>query len=122
MATNIKYNEKKKELIICGVTHEQEKNIRTYLKIVINNLADTVPAEVIRKNIKKRVPLAGTSAGALKAYRLREDLTQAQLAMKTGIAQSHISAMERGKRTIGIKSAKTMAKALNCRWERLLGE
>jgi DNA-binding XRE family transcriptional regulator len=122
MATNIKYNEKKKELIICGVTHEQEKNIRTYLKIVINNLADTVPAEVIRNNIKKRVPLAGTPAGALKAYRLREDLTQAQLAMKTGIAQSHISAMERGKRAIGIKSAKTMAKALNCRWERLLGE
>jgi DNA-binding XRE family transcriptional regulator len=113
-------NQAKKELIICGVDRAQEKNLLLLVRIVVDNLADTVPAEVMQKEIKKRVPLAGTPAGALRAYRIREKLTQGQLAMKTGIAQGHISEMVKGKRTIGVKSAKTLAKALNCRWERLL--
>jgi|GEM_PF-707501 len=120
MATNVKYNEARKELILCGISREQGKNLRAIMKVVVNNLSESVPAEDVQKQIKKRVPLAGTPAGALRAYRLREDLTQAQLAEKTGIAQGHISSMEKGRRAIGIKSAKTLAKALNCRWERLL--
>jgi len=124
MATSIKYNEAKKALVVCGVTlsHEQEKNIRALIKMVVDKLADAVPAEVVQKDIKKRVPLAGIPAGALRAYRKRENLTQEQLSKKAGIAQGHISEMERGKRTIGIKSAKTLAKVLNCRWERILSE
>lgn len=120
MATNLKYNEAKKELIICGVGREQERNLRSLVKLVMNNLAGTVPAETVQKKIRKNVPLAGTPSGALRAYRLREGLTQGQLAKKTGIAQGHISEMERGKRAIGIQSARTLGKALNCRWERLL--
>jgi DNA-binding XRE family transcriptional regulator len=124
MATSVRYDEAKRELIVQGVTitHEQARNVRSLLKLVIDNLADTVPAEVVQKDIKKRVPLAGTPAGALRAYRSRENLTQAQLAHKTGIAQGHICEMEKGKRAIGVKSAKVLAKALNCRWERLLSE
>lgn len=75
---------------------------------------------LVQKDIKKRIPLAGTPAGALRAYRYRENLTQAQLAKKTGIAQDHISEMEKGIRAIGVKSAKTLAKVLNCCWERFL--
>jgi DNA-binding XRE family transcriptional regulator len=120
MATSVKYNENRKELILCGVGREQEKNLRAIMKLVVNNLAESIPAEHVQKQIKKRVPLAGTAAGALRAYRLREELTQEQLAKKTKIAQGHISSMEMGRRAIGIKSAKTLAKALNCRWERLL--
>lgn len=122
MATSVKYDEEKKELIVHGVTitHEQARNVRSLLKLVIDNLADTVPAEVVQKDIKKRIPLAGTPAGTLKAYRSRENLTQAQLANMTGIAQGHISEMERGNRVVGIKIAKKLAKALNCRWEKLV--
>jgi predicted transcriptional regulator len=84
------------------------------------NQANTVPAEVVLEEIRKRVPLAGTPAGALRAYRVREELTQGELAAKTGIAQGHISEMEKRKRSIGVRSAKMLAKALNCRWEQLV--
>jgi DNA-binding XRE family transcriptional regulator len=50
----------------------------------------------------------------LSGARLREDLTQAQLAEMTGIPQGHISEMENGKRPIGKKNAHLFAKVLNC--------
>lgn len=50
----------------------------------------------------------------LSGARMREKLTQAQLAEITGIPQSHISEMENGKRPIGKKHARLFAKALNC--------
>ncbi len=49
----------------------------------------------------------------LAGSRLKEGLTQKQLSELTGIPQSNISEMENGKRTIGKKLAKTLAKALN---------
>lgn len=57
---------------------------------------------------------------ALRAYRHREDLTQKQLAERTGIPQHHISEMENGKRTIGRERAKKLAAALHCDYRRLL--
>jgi len=57
---------------------------------------------------------------ALRAYRHREDLTQKQLAERSGIPQHHISEMENGKRTIGRERAKKLAAALNCDYRRLL--
>lgn len=49
----------------------------------------------------------------LRAARTREGITQAKLAVLTGIPQRHISEMENGKRPIGRKSAQAIAKALN---------
>lgn len=49
----------------------------------------------------------------LSGARHREGLTQRQLAGKTGIKQHHISEMENGKRPIGKKNAKALAKALD---------
>jgi DNA-binding XRE family transcriptional regulator len=57
---------------------------------------------------------------ALRAYRQRENLTQLQLAERTGIPQHHISEMENGKRSIGRERAKRLATALNCDYRRLL--
>lgn len=48
----------------------------------------------------------------LSGARHREGLTQRRLAEKTGIKQRHISEMENGKRTIGKKNAKALARAL----------
>lgn len=50
---------------------------------------------------------------AVKAYRLREDLTQDQLGKLAGIPRRHISDMENGRRPIGKENAHKLAKALN---------
>ena len=49
----------------------------------------------------------------LAGSRLKEGMTQRELSELTGIPQSHISEMENGKRPIGKKRAKILAKALN---------
>ena len=49
----------------------------------------------------------------LAGSRLKEAMTQRELSELTGIPQSHISEMENGKRPIGKKRAKILAKALN---------
>jgi transcriptional regulator with XRE-family HTH domain len=49
----------------------------------------------------------------LSGARHKEDMTQAELAQKTGIPQRHISEMENSKRTIGKSAAKKFAAALD---------
>ena len=53
---------------------------------------------------------AGT---CLAGIRYREELKQHEVAKRTGIPQRHISEMENGKRTIGKKNAKLLAKVFN---------
>ena len=45
----------------------------------------------------------------LRGFRVREGLTQVELAKRLGIRQSQISEMERGKRSIGKAFAKKLA-------------
>ncbi len=59
-------------------------------------------------------------AGRLWAYRHREDLTQAQLAKKSGISQTNLSAMENGRRPIGLNVAKKLGAILNCDYKKFL--
>ena len=69
---------------------------------------DTIPANEVFPE------LATNRAGAaLRGLRYREDLTQAQLAERTGIPQRHISEMETGKRGIGKDNARKLAAVLN---------
>jgi DNA-binding XRE family transcriptional regulator len=56
----------------------------------------------------------------LGAYRKREGLSLSELAKKTGISYTNISAMEHDRRAIGITSAKRLAKALGFDYRRLL--
>jgi len=48
----------------------------------------------------------------IQGLRYLEELTQVELAEKTGISRRHISEMENGKRPIGKKNAKVLAKTL----------
>ncbi len=73
--------------------------------------------KLLSKITGKKVLSAGDK---LKAYRMREDLTQEQLAKKAKIPQANISAMEAGKRAIGIHSAKKLAEILNCNFRQLV--
>ena len=50
---------------------------------------------------------------SLQGARTREGLTQTRLAELTGIPQRHLSMMENGKRPIGKKNARLLAKVLN---------
>lgn len=52
-------------------------------------------------------------ATALRGARVKEGLTQKQLSEMANIPQGHISAMERGKRPIGVTIAKKLGMALN---------
>jgi ribosome-binding protein aMBF1 (putative translation factor) len=55
-----------------------------------------------------------TKPGAvLQGARLKEELTQIELAKKLNITQGDLSKMEAGKRTIGKAMAKRLAKILN---------
>lgn len=69
---------------------------------------------------RARVPDSGKPSAALRAYRGRADLTQRQLAKKSGIPQPHIAAMESGKRPIGLIAAKKLALALGINFRKLV--
>lgn len=57
---------------------------------------------------------------AVRAYRVREGLTQDQLAKLTGIPRRHISDMENGRRPIGKENAKKLGQALNADYRMFL--
>lgn len=61
-----------------------------------------------------------TPADSVRIYRDRENITQKELALKSGIKQQHISEIERGIRPIGVATAKKLASALNCNYRSLL--
>ena len=50
---------------------------------------------------------------SLRGGRVKEGLTQVQLAALVGIPQRHVSEMENGKRPIGKEMAKRLGAALN---------
>ncbi len=56
----------------------------------------------------------------LRGARYREDVTQKELSLRTGIPVRHISEMENGKRPIGKKNAAKLANALHCNARALL--
>ena len=61
-----------------------------------------------------------TPGAGLKGARYKEGVTQKELAQKTGIPQSHISAMENNKMGIGKDRARRLAEALNIDYRILL--
>ena len=56
----------------------------------------------------------------ITATRLKYDISQAQLATKSGIAQSRISEYETGKRKTTVRSAQRIARVLECDYHRFL--
>lgn len=109
-------------VLVLHVPKEQEKIVKDFFRTTLDRLEKimTVSASVVQQELRKKNSMIGTPGGALKAYRLRENLSQAVLAKKTGLKQHHISEMEKGKRGIGAKSAKELAKVLHCKLEQLL--
>ena len=55
----------------------------------------------------------GSPAMALRGLRGKEDITQAELAVRLGISQNMVSDMESGKRNISLNMAKRLANEFN---------
>lgn len=58
----------------------------------------------------------------LRGMRYREGMSQKELAARSGVNQNEISKIENGKRTVGEKVAKRLAKVLRFNYELLLVE
>lgn len=65
-------------------------------------------------------PESGQPSAVLRAYRQRAELTQRELAKKSGLPQPHIAAMETAKRPIGLIAAKKLALALGIDYRKLV--
>lgn len=77
--------------------------------------ADSIPASDISPELD-----SNPGGVYLRGIRLREEMTQEDLAKLTGIHRSNISAMEHGKRPIGKETAKKLATVLRCDHRRFL--
>ena len=75
---------------------------------------DDVAVDWESTDLCKRIRARQTPGRILQAYRERASLSLMDLAKKTGIKYTNISAMEHDSRVIGLRSAKRLAAALNC--------
>ncbi len=96
-----------------------------YLQKMIRNMARTAPHSGRDSvPVEKVFPVLGDPimrpAAMLKGYRLRADLTQAELADAIDIKQHRLSEMENGKRGISKDMAKRLAEVLKFNWQSLL--
>lgn len=110
-----------------------------HIDVQITGTGADVLVEVLKKNIKglkvstndEAIPVKSdpwfqqlrnsrTSGEVLWCYRDNAGITLDELSERSGIAKSHLSEMENNKRSIGLKSAKKLAKALDCDFHRFL--
>jgi len=97
------------------------KQFKDLIASLIRREADeTHPIDDLKKYMKSLDSSLGTPANTLETYLELRGWTQAQLSKKTGIEQPHISAMKRGKRKIGLVSAKKYGKAFGINFKRFL--
>lgn len=68
-----------------------------------------------RKDFRKARRTVEVSVGeSVRIMRELQELSQNELAERTGIPQSTISAIENGRINLGVERAKTIARALKC--------
>jgi len=93
------------------IPENKVKNLEEFLDKYSNSKDDSLVAweELARDRIEK-YKKAGL---VLRGMRYRENMSQIALAKKSGLTQNEISNIENGKRTVGEKIAKKLAKALN---------
>lgn len=80
---------------------------RIGLKLRVKEPSELIALEVVMPEVRNN-----RSGVCLRGARVKEDMTQIELAKSTGISQRHISEMENGKRPIGKESAKKFAEVL----------
>jgi predicted transcriptional regulator len=97
------------ELKFIGPQENRDKAVKALKALGFTDVSDFIPWREVFSDLTED-ELPGLT---LKGARIKENITQKQLSEMTGIPQSHISAMENGKRAIGKQRAKLFAKTLN---------
>ena len=114
--TEISFGKRKAQIFLVPTSkaHGILKLIEEYR---VNNDDELVDAQDSFKDLNDKY----TKAGALlQGFRLRDDLTQTQLAKKLGTSQPSVAAMESGDRTIGKNTAKKLAKIFDTDYRNFL--
>lgn len=101
------------EITFQGPYGNRQKAIRALSKLGFVEKTDSVPWREAFSDISDE-ELPGA---CLKGARVKEGVTQKQLAEMTSVRQNHISEMENAKRTIGKKNAVRFGKALNINYK-----
>jgi DNA-binding XRE family transcriptional regulator len=78
--------------------------IQAAVATILDNADESVPLEEVFPDLHQ--------GSAIRGLRLREGLTQEQLAKMLGIKRTNLSEMENGKRPIGKNMAKRLAQVL----------
>jgi DNA-binding XRE family transcriptional regulator len=71
--------------------------------------------------LSRNIRMRKTPGKLLRAYRERAGFSIMELAEKTGVKYTNISAMEHDSRVIGLAMAKRLSAALNCDYTKFLG-
>ena len=86
-------------------------------KLEVTPWEEATPWEVLAKDRIEKYKKAGL---VLRGARYRENMSQKELESRSGVLQNEISKIENGKRGVGIKVAKKLAKALRFDYRLLL--
>lgn len=78
---------------------------------------EATPWEELAKDRLEKYKKAGL---VLRGARFRENMSQKELAKRSGVSQDNISRIENGKRVVGEKVAKKLAKPLKINYHLLL--
>ena len=93
------------------IPHYAMPKILTLLNTLsISDDDELIPADEVFKDLYEKYGKIGST---IRGCRSRDNMTQAELAKKLNIHQSHISQMEHSKRAIGKKMAHKLAKIFN---------
>lgn len=92
--------------------------VQAYLKKHATVDEESVEWKSLAKDRIEKYKKAGI---VLRGARYRENLSQKELAKRSKVTQDDISKIENGKRTIGEKVAKRLARVLNIDYKMLLG-
>lgn len=93
-----------------NINVEHMLELQKFLEKCSEDEEEPVEWEVLAKKRIEKYKKAGL---VLRGMRYRENLSQKVLAQRSGVSQNEISKIENGKRTVGEKVAKKLAKALN---------
>lgn len=113
----------KKELY--HIPNSESKKLQSFLKELgmpqtqITPWEKAIPWEVLAKDRIEKYKKAGL---ILRGARYRENMSQTKLSQMSGVHQNEISKIENGKRGIGEKVAKKLAKPLKINYLLLLDE
>lgn len=96
---------------------EHMKKLEAFLEKYSEDDEGPVAWEVLAKD---RIEKHKKTGLVLRGMRYRESLSQKELAKASSVSQNEISKIENGKRTIGKKVAKRLAKALGIDYQLLI--